>query len=49
MKTIQLMSVEASKQAIERAALTGEQVDCVLVATVSHLLQTPAIAIAVAH
>jgi 3-oxoacyl-[acyl-carrier-protein] synthase-3 len=48
-ETIQLMSVEASKQALERAGLTGEQVDCVLVATVSHLLQTPAIATAVAY
>jgi 3-oxoacyl-[acyl-carrier-protein] synthase III len=48
-ETIQLMSVEASRQALERAGLTGEQIDCVLVATVSHLLQTPAIATAIAH
>ena len=48
-ETIQLMSVAASKQALDRAGLTGEQIDCVLVATVSHLLQTPAIATAIAH
>jgi 3-oxoacyl-[acyl-carrier-protein] synthase-3 len=48
-ETIQLMSVAASRQALERAGITGEQIDCVLVATVSHLLQTPAIATAIAH
>jgi 3-oxoacyl-[acyl-carrier-protein] synthase-3 len=48
-ETIQLMSVEASREAIERAGISPEQVDCVIVATVTHLLQTPAIATAIAH
>ncbi len=48
-ETIQVMSVAASRAAIERAGITADQVDCVIVATVSHLLQTPAIAPAIAH
>jgi 3-oxoacyl-[acyl-carrier-protein] synthase-3 len=48
-ETVQMMSVAASRQAIERAGISPEQVDCVVVATVSHLLQTPAIAPAIAH
>ncbi len=48
-ETIQVMSVAASREAIERAGLVPEQIDCVIVATVTHLLQTPAIATAIAH
>lgn len=48
-ETVQLMSVSAARQALERAGLTAQDVDCVIVATVSHLLQTPAVATAVAH
>ncbi len=48
-ETVQMMSVEASRIAIERAGLDARQIDCVVVATVSHLLQTPAVAAAVAH
>ncbi len=48
-ESVQMMSVEASKIAIERAGLDASQVDCVVVATVSHLLQTPAVATAIAH
>ena len=44
-----MMSVEASRIAIERAGLEPGQIDCVVVATVSHLLQTPAVATAIAH
>ena len=47
-ETVQMMSVAASRQAIERAGISPEQIDCVVVATVSHLLQTPAIAPAIA-
>ncbi|HEY0643992.1 MAG TPA: 3-oxoacyl-ACP synthase, partial [Nocardioides sp.] len=47
-ETVQMMSVAASRQTIERAGISPEQVDCVVVATVSHLLQTPAIAPAIA-
>jgi len=47
-ETIQAMSVAASVQAMEDAGITAEQIDCVVVATVSHLLQTPAVAPAIA-
>ena len=47
-ETIQAMSVGASREAIERAGIAPEQIDCVIVATVTHL-QTPAIATAIAH
>ena len=48
-ESVQMMSVEASRIAIERAGLEAGQIDCVVVATVSHLLQTPAVATAIAH
>jgi 3-oxoacyl-[acyl-carrier-protein] synthase III len=48
-ESVQMMSVEASRIAIERAGLDAAQIDCVIVATVSHLLQTPAVATAIAH
>ncbi|CAB4951230.1 unannotated protein [freshwater metagenome] len=48
-ESVQMMSVEASRIAIERAGLEPGQIDCVVVATVSHLLQTPAVATAIAH
>jgi 3-oxoacyl-[acyl-carrier-protein] synthase-3 len=48
-ETIQMMSVAASRQAMERAGIEAAQIDCVIVATVSHMLQTPAIATAIAH
>jgi len=48
-ESVQMMSVEASRLAIERAGLDASQIDCVVVATVSHLLQTPAVATAIAH
>jgi 3-oxoacyl-[acyl-carrier-protein] synthase III len=48
-ESVQMMSVEASRIAIDRAGLNAGQIDCVVVATVSHLLQTPAVATAIAH
>ena len=48
-ETVQMMSVAASRDAIERAGISPEQIDCVIVATVSHMLQTPAIAPAIAY
>lgn len=48
-ETVQMMSVAASRQAMERAGIDPGQIDGVIVATVSHLLQTPAIATAIAH
>jgi 3-oxoacyl-[acyl-carrier-protein] synthase-3 len=48
-ETVQMMSVAAARKAIERAGIEPAQIDCVIVATVTHLLQTPAIATAIAY
>jgi 3-oxoacyl-[acyl-carrier-protein] synthase-3 len=48
-ESVQMMSVSAARDAIAAAGLEPRQVDAVIVATVSHLLQTPAVATAVAH
>jgi 3-oxoacyl-[acyl-carrier-protein] synthase-3 len=48
-ETVQMMSVASSRDALAQAGLEPEQLDCVIVATVSHLLQTPAVATAIAH
>jgi 3-oxoacyl-[acyl-carrier-protein] synthase-3 len=47
-ETVQFMSVHAAQQALERADVQPAQLDCVIVATVSHLMQTPAVATLVA-
>jgi 3-oxoacyl-[acyl-carrier-protein] synthase-3 len=43
-ETVRLMSVGAARKAIDRAGIAAAQLDCVLVATVTHLMQTPALA-----
>jgi 3-oxoacyl-[acyl-carrier-protein] synthase III len=48
-ETVQAMSVGAARTALDRAGIAPEQVDCVVVATVSHMLQTPAVAPLIAH
>jgi len=48
-ESVQSMSVAASRIAIERSGIDPAQVDGVVVATVSHMFQTPAIATAIAH
>ena len=48
-ETVQVMSVAAARTAIDRAGISAAQIDCVVVATVTHLLQTPAIATAIAY
>jgi 3-oxoacyl-[acyl-carrier-protein] synthase-3 len=48
-ETVQMMSVAASRIAMERAGIEPAQVDGVIVATVTHLMQTPAVATLVAH
>jgi 3-oxoacyl-(acyl-carrier-protein) synthase III len=48
-ETVQAMSVAAARVALERAGVDARQIDCVVVATVSHMMQTPAIATAIAH
>jgi 3-oxoacyl-(acyl-carrier-protein) synthase III len=48
-ESVQMMAVSAARTAMERAGIEPAQVDVVVVATVSHLLQTPSVATAVAH
>jgi len=48
-ETVQLMSVSAARAALDDAGILPGQLDCVIVATVSHLMQTPSVATAVAH
>ncbi len=48
-ETVQMMSVAAAREAIAHAGIAAGQIDAVVVATVSHMLQTPAVAPAVAH
>lgn len=47
-ETVQMMSVAASRKALAAAGLEPQQIDCVIVATVSHLMQTPSVAALIA-
>jgi 3-oxoacyl-[acyl-carrier-protein] synthase III len=47
-ETVQFMSVAAARDALDDAGVQPGQIDCVIVATVSHLLQTPAVSTAIA-
>ncbi|MGL5824303.1 MAG: beta-ketoacyl-ACP synthase III [Nocardioides sp.] len=48
-ETISMMSVAAARDAMAQAGISGEQVDCVVVATISHMMNTPAAATLIAH
>jgi 3-oxoacyl-[acyl-carrier-protein] synthase-3 len=48
-ETVTSMSVESARIAMERAGIEPAQIDGVVVATVSHMLQTPAVATMIAH
>jgi 3-oxoacyl-[acyl-carrier-protein] synthase-3 len=48
-ETVQVMSVAAARDALRSAGVDARQIDVVIVATVTHLLQTPAVATAIAH
>ncbi|MGI8887401.1 MAG: beta-ketoacyl-ACP synthase III [Nocardioidaceae bacterium] len=48
-ETVQMMSVESSRRALEHADIDPAQLDCVIVGTVSHLMQTPAVATLIAN
>jgi 3-oxoacyl-[acyl-carrier-protein] synthase-3 len=48
-ETVQVMSVAAAHDALQNAGVDARQIDVVIVATVTHLLQTPAVATAIAH
>ncbi|CAN5884902.1 ketoacyl-ACP synthase III [soil metagenome] len=43
-ETVTVMSLAASHQALDDAGIDAGDLDCVIVATISHLLQTPAVA-----
>ena len=47
-ETVQMMGVAAARAALEHANVAAEEVGCVIVGTVSHLLQTPAVATLIA-
>ncbi|MBA2444624.1 MAG: ketoacyl-ACP synthase III [Nocardioidaceae bacterium] len=47
-ETVQMMSVESSRKALAHADIDPAQIDCIVVATVSHLMQTPAVATLIA-
>lgn len=48
-ETVAMMSRAASEKALQRSGVRPEQLDCVIVATVSHMLQTPAVATQIAE
>jgi 3-oxoacyl-[acyl-carrier-protein] synthase III len=47
-ETIQMMSVSAARSALERSGVEPGQIDTVIVSTVTHLHQTPAVATTIA-
>ncbi|GAA3073201.1 hypothetical protein GCM10020000_67580 [Streptomyces olivoverticillatus] len=48
-ETLALMATQAAAKALSQAGLTAPQVDCVIVASMSNVLQTPPLAMTVAH
>lgn len=48
-ESLAMMATNAAEKALSAAGLSADEVDCVLVATISHLLQMPALAVDVAH
>ncbi|WP_407564618.1 ketoacyl-ACP synthase III [Streptomyces sp. 184] len=48
-ETVAQMSVEAAGKALAAAGVTAEQVDAVIISTVSHFAQTPSVATEIAH
>jgi 3-oxoacyl-[acyl-carrier-protein] synthase-3 len=47
-ETVQMMSVAAARRAMQRAGIEPAQIDTVIVSTVTHLYQTPAVATTIA-
>ncbi|HEY3477657.1 MAG TPA: beta-ketoacyl-ACP synthase III, partial [Streptomyces sp.] len=48
-ETLGVMAEHAATKAIAAAGLTPDQIDCVITATFTHLMQTPAISTEIAH
>jgi 3-oxoacyl-(acyl-carrier-protein) synthase III len=47
-ETVESMSLAAAREAVERSGIDPRQIDAVVVATVSHFMQTPAVATRIA-
>lgn len=47
-ESVEQMTLDASRRALEHAGLTADQVDTVIVSTISHFVQTPSLAAVVA-
>lgn len=47
-ETVESMSLAAAREAVERSGIDARQIDAVVVATVSHFMQTPAVATRIA-
>src|SRR5690349_3782196 len=48
-ETLHMMTLAASREALESSGIAAEQIDCVIVATVTYLTQTPALAPSIAY
>ncbi|MFH9677344.1 beta-ketoacyl-ACP synthase 3 [Streptomyces sp. NPDC017405] len=48
-ETLRAMAAAAGRRALTHAGIDSAQLDCVVVASMSHLVQTPPLAVAVAH
>jgi 3-oxoacyl-[acyl-carrier-protein] synthase-3 len=48
-ETLPMMSLAASRDALQSSGIDAEQIDCVIVATVTYLTQTPALAPLIAY
>ncbi|MCM0619405.1 beta-ketoacyl-ACP synthase III [Nocardioides bruguierae] len=48
-ETVELMAISSAREALEASGVDARQIDAVVVATVTHFLQTPSLATMVAH
>ena len=48
-ETLKMMTLAASRDALKSSGIAAEQIDCVIVATVTYLTQTPALAPTIAY
>ena len=48
-ETVEFMATNAAREAIAKAGIDGSQIDLVIIATVTHFLQTPSLATKIAH
>lgn len=48
-ETVQVLGTGAARDALADARIEPSQIDCVIVATISHMMQTPAVACAIAN